>query len=768
MVRQDHHDRNMKSAELRKEFLEFFASKGHTVVPSDSLIPANDPSLLFTGAGMNQFKEHFLGLKREMKRAASCQKCFRTGDVEQVGRTASHLTFFEMLGNFSFGDYFKKEACLWAWEFMTRRLKIPKEKLWATVYEQDEEAAELWKKEIGLPPERIVRMGAKDNFWPSNAPTDGPNGPCGPCSELHYDTGCCTIGKVCPDPEKCRPGCPCGRFVEVWNLVFTQYDRQPDGRLAPLPAPNIDTGMGLERLTAVMQDKRSVFETDLFAEIIKVISNEVRDLTFKSEISRPFGARDDSRIYAIADHVRALTFLIADGVVPSNEGRGYVLRMLLRKAVRAGRGAGLTQPFLYRLSPVVAQVMKGDYPELAQRRESISQVIKMEEERFLQTLEEKLPLLEAELQHLVPGTGTVPGTVVFPAAEAARFYDTHGLSYEEIVEVCRQESVAVPSKEDFEKALADLQAVSRSKSGFGAIFSKGLVLPNSVSPTDFIGYSELVGRTKVLAVLQEGRLVDQAKAPAKVGIVLDRSPFYAEAGGQVGDAGLLEGPVGKIRVLDTQSVGGILIHQGELQEGQIRKGDPITGTVDAARRWQVTQNHTATHLLHSALRRVLGEHVMQAGSLVAPDHLRLDFSHGKGLSRNQLDSVESLVNEWVERNYPVRVDKMAIDEAKKSGAMALFGEKYGSQVRVVSIGDVSKELCGGTHLKETGDVGLLTIVEEGSIASGVRRIEALSAQTALDSLKAEVVRLQQDRERLMKQNGQLEEEKNSLKIKGAA
>jgi len=764
MVSLSNHDRNMKSTELRKQFLDFFTSKGHAVVPSDSLIPANDPSLLFTGAGMNQFKDYFLGIRREMKRAASCQKCFRTGDVEQVGQTASHLTFFEMLGNFSFGDYFKKEACLWAWEFMTVRLKIPKEKLWATVYEQDEEAAELWKKQVGLPPERIVRMGAKDNFWPSNAPTEGPNGPCGPCSELHYDYGCCTIGKKCPDLEKCRPGCPCGRFVEVWNLVFTQYDRQPDGSLKPLPAPNIDTGMGLERLAAVMQDKMSVFETDLFAPIAEAIER-----VLQKEVSEPMRMNQKTSIYAIADHVRALVFIIGDGVVPSNDGRGYVLRMLLRKALRAGLELGMRQPFLGRcLVSVVTNLMREPYPELTSREKSIGQMIYAEEERFFQMLEEKLPLLKGRIKELKQEKAQ---NALFSAQEAANFYDTHGLSLEEISEVCQELQVTPPSKEEFEKALTVLQAQSKKSSAFGAIFSKDALaeLLAGNPPTEFIGYGqELTAQAKVLCLIREGRSQQEVKEPGPVEVILDRSPFYGEAGGQVGDAGVLLAPGGELKVADTQWVGAVLAHQAELVEGSIRVNDPVQAKVDASRRGLVARNHTATHLLHSALRRVLGPHVMQAGSLVAPDHLRLDFSHGQGLSRNQRDSVESLVNEWVEQNYPVRVDKMEIAEAKKSGAMALFGEKYGSQVRVVSIGDVSKELCGGTHLKETGDVGLLMIVEEGSIASGVRRIEALSAQTALDSLRAEVVRLQRDRERLMKQNKQLEEEKNSLKIKGAA
>ncbi|MBI3323019.1 MAG: alanine--tRNA ligase [Candidatus Omnitrophica bacterium] len=724
----------MKADELRRRFLEFFRGKGHVIVPSDSLVPANDPSLLFTGAGMNQFKEHFLGLRKEMKRAASSQRCFRTGDVEQVGRTPGHLTFFEMLGNFSFGDYFKKEAILWAWEFFTRELKIAGDRLWATVYEKDDEAAGVWRRQVGLAAERVVRMGARDNFWPSNAPADGPNGPCGPCSELHYDYGCCTVGKVCPDPDHCKPGCPCGRFVEVWNLVFTQYDRQSDGSLKDLPAKNIDTGMGLERLAAVMQGKMSVFETDLFQPIVSELAGLVA-----AKGGERVGAGQIEPIRAIADHARALTFLVSEGIVPSNDGRGYVLRMLLRKAERAGIGLGLKRPFLYTLVPVVAKVMEGPYPELAVRREGIAQVILSEEERFRQMLEEKMPLLE---QVILEPVGPHESIAVLEAETAAQFYDTHGLSYEEIVDVCRKHGVKTPSRAEFEKALAELQAKSKKGSGFsGAIFTKDSIaeLVSGIrQPTEFTGYSELTGRAKVLAVIRENH------------------------------AGFLEGPGGKMRVVDTQWVGNLLVHEGEVQQGAVRVGEEVTGIVDAARRRRVAQNHTATHLLHAALRKVLGPHVAQAGSLVAPDRLRLDFSHGQGLSGIQRDSVESLVNEWVERNLPVRADQMAIDEAKRAGAMALFGEKYGSQVRVVSIGDVSKELCGGTHLKESGGVGPLTIVEEGSIASGVRRVEALTDRAALDSREAEVVRLQQEGERLRERNRKLEEEKRSLKVEGAA
>ena len=747
----------MNSAEVRQKFLEFFRSKGHTVVPSDSLVPAHDASLLFTGAGMNPFKDYFLGLKKDMKRAASSQKCFRTGDVEQVGRTASHLTFFEMLGNFSFGDYFKKEAILWAWEFMTKELKIPAERLWVTVYESDDEAAKIWKEKIKFPAERIVRFGAKDNFWPSNAPADGPNGPCGPCSEIYFDTQRCLVGKKCPTPDDCKPGCPCGRFVEVWNLVFTQYDRQPDGKLKDLPARNIDTGMGLERLTAVLQDKMSVFETDLFRPIVRETEARVRASTGSARtepVAVSLSNRDRASIHAIVDHVRALTFLIGDGVLPSNEGRGYVLRMLLRKAERAGRGLGLTQPFLYSLVPVVTKVMESAYPELTGRRETIAKAILAEEERFHQTLKDKIPLLE---ELLPKGSGTR-----LEAASAARFYDTHGLSYDEIAEVCRKKQVQPPSRADFDRALEELQAKSKSAGGFSRdIFSKDelLGLVGGIrQATEFIGYTQLTGQGKAAAIIQENRFVEEAKAPAKIGVILDRTPFYGESGGQVGDAGILEGPEGKLKVLDTQWVGSVLVHQAEVLEGRIRKSDPLSGRVDADRRRKVAQNHTATHLLHAALRKVLGSHVMQAGSLVAPDHLRFDFSHPQGVPRGDLKTVESLVKEWVGKSLPVSVAQMPIDQARRTGAVALFGEKYGNPVRVVSIGDVSKELCGGTHLTASNEVGCFTVAGEGSVAAGIRRIEALTGPEARTFIKQEAARLSEEKERSVQRAKEKEQE----------
>ncbi len=732
----------MTGSELRKKFLEFFRSKQHTVVASDSLVPANDPSLLFTGAGMNQFKDNFLGVKRDLKRAASCQKCVRTGDVDEVGKTASHLTFFEMLGNFSFGDYFKPEAIAWGWEFLTKELKIPAAKLCISVYESDEEAAAIWVEKIGLAPDRIFRFGAKDNFWPSNAPADGPNGPCGPCSEIYFDYGRSLPGKICPDEKKCNPACKCGRFVEVWNLVFTQFDRQPDGSLPPLPAKNIDTGMGLERLTAVMQDKMAVFETDLFEPIVA----EVRKLASGSgDLPKPI-------LYVIADHARALTFLIGDGVIPSNEKRGYVVRKLLRKAVGAGRTVGINKPFLHKLIPAVIQIMKDAYPELESRQNAIAQTILSEEERFIQTLEQKMPLLEEEIRSLKEK--------VLPADRAARFYDTNGLPYELIAERCRQENVKPPSEAEFEKALEELQVKSRSASGFSKdIFAKDKLaeLLASVPPTRFLGYEVKQNKaSKILCLVENEKKVD---------VVLDATPFYGESGGQVGDTGLIKTPDAELKVTDTQWVGKVLVHRAELVRGKIREGDLVSAEVDQGQRQKTARNHTATHLLHAALRKVLGEHVIQAGSLVAPDRLRFDFSHSKALTASEKQTVEEMVNGWVKSGFPVSVQQMPVEQAKKSGAMALFGEKYAADVRVVSVGGVSKELCGGTHLSNSDEIGLVAIVGEGSVAAGMRRIEALTGEQAQAFLKAETVRQGEEKKRLAQHAKEKEQEAKIQKEK---
>lgn len=728
----------MTGHEIRKRFLDYFRRQGHTVVPSASLVPADDPTLLFTGAGMNPFKDYFLGRRKDLKRAASCQKCFRTPDLEKVGKTAAHLTFFEMLGNFSFGDYFKEEACFWAWEFLTRELRLPPDRLWITIYEEDEEALAIWGDRIVVPAARILKFGAKDNFWPSNAPTEGPNGPCGPCSEIHYDYGCCTIGQVCPDPDQCQPGCPCGRFVEVWNLVFTQYDRQSDGSLKPLPAKNIDTGMGLERLTAVINGVQTNFETDLLKPIVRAAQEELK------------AQRPTPEVRAISDHVRALTFLIGDGVVPANDGRGYVARMLLRKAARHGRIFQRRAPFLYRLVPVVVNTMKAGYPELVESRERVAKVVKLEEERYQQTLEEKLPLLEQEVRQLAQTRISDPANfdapVRFPASRAAWFYDTHGLVYEDIVEVAQQHMVPPPPLDEFQKALQGLQAKSKAASGFdGTIFAQtqsGRIAELGFTTT-FVGYATLESEAKVVAILQDGRPVDRVQAPAQILLLLDQTPFYGESGGQLGDTGTIEGAQGKLVVEDTKRVdpaaggaGPTIVHVARLVEGSVHLHDPIRrAVVDPARRQQVARNHTATHLLHAALRTVLGTHVQQAGSLVAPDRLRFDFTHSEKISASRLTDIETLVNQWACGNYAVNADEMAMSEAKAAGALAFFGEKYTDPVRVITIGSFSKELCGGTHLQATGQVGVLTVVDEGSVASGIRRIEALTGEAALAHLK---------------------------------
>ena len=742
----------MTGHEIRQRFLDYFQRQGHTVVPSASLIPEDDPTLLFTGAGMNQFKEYFLGRKKDLKRAASCQKCFRTPDLELVGKTASHLTFFEMLGNFSFGDYFKPEAIQWAWEFLTRELKLPSDRLWITVYEQDDEALAIWRDRIKIPAVRMVKLGAKDNFWPSNAPTEGPNGPCGPCSEIHYDYGCCTIGQVCPDPDHCRPGCPCGRFVEVWNLVFTQYDRQSDGSLKPLPAKNIDTGMGLERLTAVVnnsrtrESSRTNFDTDLLKPIVETISGPLKNHPDPLISSSTESRRYD--INAIADHIRALTFLIADGVNPSRDGRGHVLRALLRKAEDHGQMIGWSRPFLFRLVPCVIKTMRDGYLDLQQHQQHVIEVIKLEEERYWQNQMEKMkkrPLLEAKLtssnlvvESLKIGSELSYSRRILQPKIAAEFHDTHGFSYDEIAEVCEDNQVGMPSLEQFEQALAALQVKSKAASRFsGAVFAETLTgqIAALGLTTAFVGDAALEAKSKVVALLQDGRPVEKLSAPASVMVLLDQTPFYGESGGQLGDTGLLEAASGKLIVEDTKRIDQTIVHIARVTEGTVKVQERVRAVVDPARRQQVARNHTATHLLHAALREVLGAHVHQAGSLVAPDRLRFDFTHTEAVHAARLRDIEARVNAWVRDNHSVATQEMPVAQAKASGALAFFGEKYGDRVRVVTINQFSKEFCGGTHLAATGQVGLLTIVDEGSVASGVRRVEALTGETALAHLK---------------------------------
>ncbi len=714
----------MTAQELRIKYLKFFESKKHKVVPSDSLIPANDPTLLFTSAGMNQFKDQFMGKHITYRRATSCQKCLRTGDLDNVGRTAGHHTFFEMLGNFSFGDYFKKEAIRWAWEFVADVLGLDEERLWVSVYKDDNEAYDLWRDDIKVPSERIKRYGAHDNFWPADAPLLGPNGPCGPCSEIFYDQG----KDVGCKKEGCEPSCDCDRFVEVWNLVFTQFERVGKNKLLPLKNKNIDTGMGLERLAAVMQGVRNNFQTDLFVPIIdgiKVLANGRR-------------LENDFRLNAVADHIRAVCFMVADGILPSNEERGYVERMLIRRAYRFGKELGFTSPFLYKLVPAVAKVMKVQYPEIETMRESIADVILNEEQRFQNTLEEGTKVLEEVISGLKKRQKRI-----LSGRDAFKLYDTYGFPIELTDEIARREGISI-DRETFEKAMERQRDMARLRSKIkGAIFDESAeesVLrktAESLKSTVFLGYKTFDSEATVQAIISGGRKVAVAKTGTAVEVILDKTPFYGEAGGQVGDTGMLFTKTAKVAIHDTKRVGDVIVHQGKVQKGRIRQKNKVRAVVDGDSRLDIARNHTATHLLHYALREVLGRHVKQSGSLVAKDRLRFDFMHFKAVDKRQLDRIEDVVNELVRRNLKVKTEKTTLDLAKKKGAIALFGEKYGRKVRMVSIGDCSKELCGGTHLDYTGQIGLFKVVSESSIASGIRRIEACTGRMALKYVKDE-------------------------------
>ena len=675
----------MKVDEIRDRFLRFFQERGHKVYPSDSLVPANDPTLLFTGAGMNQFKEEFMGRVKGAKRAVTCQKCLRTGDLENVGKTPDHHTFFEMLGNFSFGDYFKKEAIEWAWEFLTKELGLKEADLWVSVYKEDDEAYKIWKDNIGVSSEKILKLDAKDNFWPADAPSEGPNGPCGPCSEIFY-------------------GGPDG--VEVWNLVFTQFDRKDKNKLEPLPNKNIDTGMGLERISRIMQGKNTNFEIDSF----KPITDDIRALSSKT-------GKDNKEINAIADHIRAIVFAIGDGVLPSNEDRGYVIRKLIRKAFWYGRGLGFQDPFLYKIIPVAARVMKGPYPELTEQREDIAQVVLAEEERFKNTIGEGLEKLNEIIDN---SSGVISGK------DAFKLYDTYGFPLELTQDIAGAKKVKVDLK-GFEKCMARQRAKSKETSKIkGAIFDlkggEGLQLPLE---TIFIEDKEAI-ETEVLQVSGNS-------------IFLKETNFYGEKGGQVGDTGALL-KAGKVvaDVLGALDVAGRVQHEVKMKKGTLKPGDKITAKIDASRRENIKKNHTATHLLHNALRHVLGQHVKQSGSLVAPDRLRFDFTHFKALTDEELARIEELVNDNVRKNSLVCAKETTLDKARGEGAIALFGEKYGDTVRMVAVGDYSKELCGGTHVSKTKEIGVFKIISESSIASGMRRIEALTGKAAAEKIKGDV------------------------------
>ncbi|MFH1848546.1 MAG: alanine--tRNA ligase, partial [Candidatus Omnitrophota bacterium] len=703
--------RSVSTDSLRAGFLKFFEAKGHTIVESDLLAPKADPSLLFTGAGMNQFKEQFLGQGVTFRRAASSQKCLRTADLEKVGATPSHHTFFEMLGNFSFGDYFKKEAIQWAWEFLTEDLKIPPDRLWASVYEEDDEACGIWINDIRMPKQRVVRLGDKDNFWPSEAKKYGPNGPCGPCSEIFYDRG---KDAGCKEAD-CGPACGCGRFVEIWNLVFTQFNRKDGGALTPLANKNIDTGMGLERLASVMQGVKTNFEIDIFKEIITAIAKEL-GCKYGSEPAK------DRHLHAIADHMRAVTFAIADGIYPSNEERGFVIRKLIRKSIQRASGIKKTKAFLYKIVPVVAGVMKAAYPELEKQREQISRVVLSEEEKFHGILETAVPALEAEFAAIKESGGnTVPGSVIF------KYSDEKGVPADLQAEIAGEAGLSLDLGE-FEELLKQQRERSREKSKItDEIFKEAPVLKG-------IETSRRETKGRYEAAIKYVR-EDQV-------IAVPFGPFYCEAGGQTGDKGRItrRGDGYRADILNTVSRGGLQIFIVP-KDHKLKPDDKVEVEHDAELNRATAANHTATHLLHYALRKVLGEHARQSGSMVAPDRLRFDFTHPKKLDERELESIERIVNDKIRENVSVESDRMKLNEARASGAIALFGEKYTDDVTVRKIGDFSKELCGGSHITRTGEIGIFKIIAESSIAAGIRRIEAVTGDAAYGWLEAEADKL---------------------------
>ncbi|HVM32417.1 MAG TPA: alanine--tRNA ligase [bacterium] len=734
--------------DIRKAYLDFFKSKNHKIVPSSSLVPENDPTLLLSNAGMNQFKPYFLGtipFPHEVPYAASCQKCFRTGDLERVGYTARHHTFFEMLGNFSFGGYFKKEAIAWAWEFVTEVLQLDKALLWVTVYEDDDEAIELWKKAAALPQERIIRMGADSNFW-----TMGPTGPCGPCSEIYVDL---SPGKGAP--KSFEEEAEAGRFLEIWNLVFTQFDRQEDGSLKPLPKPNIDTGMGLERVASVMQKVPSNFETDLLAPLMAAVAQS-------GKIQYEVG---DSQVYkslkVISDHLRATTFLVADGVLPSNEGRGYVLRRILRRAIRHGKLLGFDKPFLAPLTLEVVKLMGGVYPELESRKDHIVNVTRAEEERFYETLAagtERLMEKIGELQKAKAAT--------LSGEDAFTLYDTYGFPLDITKEVLKEKGLSV-DEAGFHKAMESQKERARSGwkgSGDAALPPLYKEMESKVGATLFKGYEKTkdLGTVALLTRVKDKKheVVRELKEGDYGFVVLNQTPFYAEKGGQVGDKGVLQGfnsaEVSWAEVLDTQMVSDQLIgHWVHLKRGRLAEGQKVEAAVEESERRATMRNHTATHLLHAALRRVLGAHVGQAGSYVGPDRLRFDFTHFEGLKPEQTRSIERMVNQQVLDNLEVTKQEMTFNEAKQKGALAFFSEKYGDKVRVVDVPGFSMELCGGTHVNRTGDIGLFKILSESSVASGVRRIEAVTGEGSIQRVYQEEETLRQVGNLLKSAEGEL-------------
>ena len=711
----------MKSTEVRQKFLDFFAARDHQIVASSSLVPANDPTLLFTNAGMVQFKEAFLGEEtRSYSRATTSQRCVRAGgkhnDLENVGYTARHHTFFEMLGNFSFGDYFKREAIQFAWEFLTVELRLPPERLWVTVFEDDDEAASIWLNEIKVNPERLSRLGEKDNFWAM-----GDTGPCGPCSEIFYDHG----------PEV--PGGPPGssdedgdRYIEIWNLVFMQFERKSDGSMTSLPKPSVDTGAGLERLSAVLQKVHSNYEIDLFQSLLK----EVIKITRTEDLQ-------NSSLNVIADHIRSCAFLIVDGVLPSNEGRGYVLRRIIRRAVRHGHQLGVKDPFFFRLTGKLSDIMGGAYPELVERRQFVETVLKEEEEQFARTLENGMGILEREIANLKGDT--LPGETVF------QLYDTYGFPADLTADVVREHELKIDMK-GFQAAMDQQRSSARAASNFGVV--EKLNIDPSLT-TDFTGYDSLDGEGRIVEIFTiDGEKLDKVPADKEVYLLLDKSPFYGESGGQIGDKGLLRNENGQFKVLDTKKQGDNHIHRGVLNLGGWQVNDLVEAEVAVKERQATTLNHSATHLMHAALRNTLGTHVSQKGSLVDAERLRFDFSHPKAVTEAELAIIEMQVNDEILANSQVGKEVMPIEEAKERGAVALFGEKYGDQVRVVTMGGkFSVEFCGGCHVNRTGDIGFFKIISEAGISAGVRRIEAVTGGGAYDFIK--------DREQVLSELGKV-------------
>ncbi|HFS3837773.1 TPA: alanine--tRNA ligase [Escherichia coli] len=751
------------TAEIRQAFLDFFHSKGHQVVASSSLVPHNDPTLLFTNAGMNQFKDVFLGLdKRNYSRATTSQRCVRAGgkhnDLENVGYTARHHTFFEMLGNFSFGDYFKHDAIQFAWELLTSEkwFALPKERLWVTVYESDDEAYEIWEKEVGIPRERIIRIGdnkgapyASDNFWQM-----GDTGPCGPCTEIFYDHGDHIWGGPPGSPEEDGD-----RYIEIWNIVFMQFNRQADGTMEPLPKPSVDTGMGLERIAAVLQHVNSNYDIDLFRTLIQAVAK----VTGATDLS-------NKSLRVIADHIRSCAFLIADGVMPSNENRGYVLRRIIRRAVRHGNMLGAKETFFYKLVGPLIDVMGSAGEDLKRQQAQVEQVLKTEEEQFARTLERGLALLDEELAKL--SGDTLDGETAF------RLYDTYGFPVDLTADVCRERNIKV-DEAGFEAAMEEQRRRAREASGFGADYN-AMIRVDSAS--EFKGYDHLELNGKVTALFVDGKAVDAINAGQEAVVVLDQTPFYAESGGQVGDKGELKGANFSFAVEDTQKYGQAIGHIGKLAAGSLKVGDAVQADVDEARRARIRLNHSATHLMHAALRQVLGTHVSQKGSLVNDKVLRFDLSHNEAMKPEEIRAVEDLVNAQIRRNLPIETNIMDLEAAKAKGAMALFGEKYDERVRVLSMGDFSTELCGGTHASRTGDIGLFRIISESGTAAGVRRIEAVTGEGAITTVHADSDRLSEvahllkgdsnnlaDKVRsVLERTRQLEKELQQLKEQAAA